>query len=318
MPVLNGEAYLKDSIESVLGQTFGDFELIIVDDGSNLATKEVLANYDRIDKRIKLYTNPQNMGICFSRNFAHGAASGEYIAVMDADDICLPDRFEKQLTYLETHPDISLLGGQIITICDTAQSGTKSNYPLTPGGVRWSLLSGCQIAHPTVMMRRQLFSVEGFRYRDFKVAHDYDLWARLARGHNIANLTDVLVKYRVHQSSITHTKWQLQKDEAMSIVKDYIKNLSGIDLPEEIIKGLMITREIRSVDDALILSKFLLRLEKLTKTWAIGKEDRGDISHQTAYKLGSICRHFKYNPRLFSAMLAAGLLEIKARRFQRE
>jgi hypothetical protein len=315
MPVYNSAEFLAESIESILAQSYNDFEFIILDDGSTDQSWEIIQDYASKDIRIKTHQNDCNKGIFFTRNLGLDKSTGKYIGVMDADDISLPDRFTKQFAFLDSHPDIDVLGGQIIKFGQAAQSGKKSNYPLTPGGVRWGLVSGCQLAHSTVMMRSHLFSVEGFQYREFKVAQDYDLWTRLSPGHNIANLSDVLVQYRVHQSSISGTNGLLQKHETIRIIKEYVRNMSGINLPEEIIKGLMITKEICSVGDALILSKVLLTLEKLSKKWELGTKDRGEISHQAAYKLVSICKHFNYNPRLLPCLITAGLLESKAIQF---
>lgn len=312
VPVFNAAQYLSEAIESVLIQTFSDFELILIDDGSKDRSWEIICEFASRDSRIRTFQNEFNRGIYFTRNLGLEMSTGKYIAVMDSDDISLPDRFVKQITYLESHPEIDVLGGQIVKFGDVAQSTMKSNYPLTPGGIQWGMLSGCQLAHSTVMMRNHLFSSEGFRYRDFKVAQDYELWTRLAPGHKIANLPDVLVKYRIHQSSISQTKESLQKDETIGIIKSYITEVSGENLPEAIIRGLIVTKEIRSVDDALFLSKFLVKLEKLTDSWGLNLQEKSEISHQTAYKLHSICKHFHYNPRLFRVLLTSGFLESQA------
>ncbi len=317
MPVYNSAEFLAESIESILAQSYNDFEFIILDDGSTDQSREIIQDYASKDIRIKTHQNDCNKGIFFTRNLGLDKSTGKYIAVMDADDISMPDRFMKQVVFFDSHPDIDVLGGQIIKFGQAAQSGKKSNYPLTPGGVRWGLVSGCQLAHSTVMMRSHLFSVEGFQYREFKVAQDYDLWTRLSPGHNIANLSDVLVQYRVHQSSISGTNGLLQKHETIRIIKEYVRNLSGINLPEDIIKGLIASKDTRSVEDALLLSKLLLKLEKLTNSWELDRQEKSEINHQAAYKLNSICKHFNYHPRLFPVFLNSILLERKAWSFHR-
>ncbi len=312
MPVYNTAEFLAESIESILAQSYKDFEFIILDDGSTDKSWEIICNYASKDKRIITFQNGKNEGIFFTRNFGLDISTGKYIAVMDSDDISTPERFVKQITYLESHPEIDVLGGQIVKFGDVAQSANKSNYPLTPGGIRWGLVIGSQLAHSTVMMRNHLFSAEGFRYREQKVAQDYDLWTRLSHKHKIANLPEVLVKYRIHHSSISQTKEVLQKDETIGIIKSYITEVSGENLPEAIIKGLIVTKEIRSIDDALFLSMFLLRLEKLSNSWDLNRQEKSEISHQAAYKLRSICEHFRYHLRLLSVLLAAGSLESKS------
>ena len=139
MPVYNSEKYLADSIESILNQTYTDFEFLIVDDGSNRATKDIVAQYANMDGRIKIHTNSENTGIHYSRNHGNRTARGKYIANMDADDISLPDRFDKQVEYLEQHPEIAVLGAQIIAIDVNHKEIWRTSYPLSPGLLRWGL-----------------------------------------------------------------------------------------------------------------------------------------------------------------------------------
>ena len=313
MPVFNSAAFLAESIESILSQSYKDFEFIILNDGSTDRSWEIIQEYALTEKRIRTVQNATNMGIFLTRNLGLEMSTSLYVAVMDSDDISLPDRFEKQVAFLESHPDIDVLGGQIVKIGNTTQSGKKSNYPLTPGGIRWGLFSGCQLAHPTVMMRGRLFADEGFRYKEFTVAQDYDLWTRLAPGHKIANLPDVLVQYRIHQASISQTKYQIQKDETVRIVKDYIKGLTGEELPESIVKGLILTKDLLSKQDALGLYKFLQRLQRQSRNWELDQLGRSEIFHQAAYKLTSVYDYFKRDPRLIPLLINAGLLEFKSR-----
>lgn len=312
LPVFNRPEYLSEAIESILNQSFPDFELIIIDDGSLIETKLILNYYSTKDSRVTIITNSSNMGITYSRNLGLENAKGKYIAVMDSDDVSLPERFKKQVEFLDQHPEIDVLGSQIINIGEGDSAGKVSNFPLTPGSIRWSFISFCHHAHPSVMMRSKLFTDEGYRYEEFMVAQDYDLWTRLVLGHKIANLPDILVKYRVHPGSLSIINDHIRISETSRIINTYVKELSGIDLPENIIKGLMLTKDIRSINEALLISKFLVQLEKKTRTWGLNRLERAEISHSTAFKLFSIYKTFRKNIRSIPILMGAGVLESKA------
>lgn len=241
MPVFNREKYLAEAIESVLNQTYDCFEFIIIDDGSTDGSWKIIDAYSKKDNRIKAFKNEFNKRISNTRNFGLDKSEGKYIAVMDSDDISLPDRFEKQVTYLETHPEIDVLGTQIELFGQTQYAGKVSDYPLTPGGVSWGLVFDSQLAHPSVMMRSEIFTKDNLKYREYEAAQDYELWARLSPNHQLANLPHALLKYRVHNESISNTKRKIQKEEAIRIIDNYVKELTGANLSENLIRGLTIT-----------------------------------------------------------------------------
>jgi glycosyltransferase involved in cell wall biosynthesis len=194
MPAYNCERFLPAAVDSILGQTFGDFEFICIDDGSSDSTAEILSRYAASDNRITVLENSGNLGIVSSLNRGLDASRGEYIARMDADDISLPDRLQKQVLAMDEHPQVSVLGGAVGYI-DSAGTDLGVVRRCGPGK---SLLARTPLLHPTVMIRRSLLETHGIRYReDFRYAEDYYLWLQLSRVGKMEALDDVVLKYRV-------------------------------------------------------------------------------------------------------------------------
>lgn len=187
MPVYNAAPYLKECIDSILAQTYKDFELLIVDDGSTDSSAEIAQSYE--DERIRFIQNEHD---CIgSLNIGLNEARGKYIARMDADDVMMPDRLQLQYDYMEAHPDIDILGGAMLYIGDTKENIIYYyDRPVTAG----DLLSGAVLSHPTVMMRTQ--SITSLRYdRKFVYAEDYHFWCQALKiGLKMMSLKNVLIK----------------------------------------------------------------------------------------------------------------------------
>lgn len=203
MPVYNGEQFIGKAIESVLNQTYKDYELIIINDGSIDSTGEIIENYQKADRRIKIISR-ENRGLVDSLNEGISLAEGKYIARMDADDICLPNRFEKQLHYMNEH-NMDILGACVEVIgdinCDEkSRHEERLNIPLGQNVAETLLTHWYCLAHPAIMMKRDIFKkLEG--YRNY-CAEDLDLWLRaLKSGFIIAKLDEKLLQYRIHPAS---------------------------------------------------------------------------------------------------------------------
>lgn len=210
MPVYNGEAYLRETIESCLAQTFTDFELVIVDDGSTDRSKAIIESYD--DPRIRLIENSANLGQVASMNKGAALCKGRYIARLDADDVCEPRRLEKQYRFLERHPHIGMCGTWAHMI-DPAGAMLKPIVVLTdPAMVAIALLFYNPIIHPSVMIRTEL--LRQHPYPDRSPSEDYELWTRLADITSIANLPCRLLRYRWHPANLSSTRTQLQMQYA--------------------------------------------------------------------------------------------------------
>jgi GT2 family glycosyltransferase len=207
LPVYNTERYVGQAIESILNQTLGDFELLILDDGSTDGSLEVLRRYADRDPRIHLTSRP-NKGLAPSLNELVDQSRGEFLARMDADDVALPERFERQVEYLRAHPDCVLVGSRVRLIdpdgdplCDWCKlQDHESLDAIFLRGER-----STEISHPAIIMRRDAVLAVG-KYRPFEVIEDVDLFLRLAERGRIANLPEVLLQYRIHASNISKAK----------------------------------------------------------------------------------------------------------------
>ena len=216
MPVRNSAGVVAEAVESILNQTFRDFEFIIVDDGSTDSTSQTLCECAKRDSRIKLYTQ-ENCGLIATLNRYCRIAVGKYIARMDADDISLPTRLEKQFHFLERYPEIGVLGTWIQDVDEKRAPIIEWPVPADPVVVRWFLFFGNCIAHPSVMMRRDLLDRLGYYRPDAIHVEDYDLWIRAAEVTRLANLPEVLTQYRVSSGSVSRQNARLQEERASAL-----------------------------------------------------------------------------------------------------
>jgi glycosyltransferase involved in cell wall biosynthesis len=224
MPVYNGGRYLPEAIESILNQTFSHFELIIIDDGSIDNSWDILTTYAAQDSRIVLSRNPENIKLIKTLNRGLSLARGQYIARMDADDISLPERLERQVAYLQRHPEVGLLGTGYYRLNDEGKRSLRQP-PLTDTEIRWKLLFGNIWCHPSIMFRSQLFETGELVYRLFTHAEDYELWTRLLQHTCGATLRVPLVIYRVHDSSVCTMYCEEQTEMVATISARQIRAL---------------------------------------------------------------------------------------------
>lgn len=203
MPVYNGEKYLREAIDSILNQTFTDFEFIILNDASKDSTEEIIKSYT--DNRIVYIKNEQNLGVAGTLNRGLEIAKGEYIARMDADDISLHNRFEKQMLFMDTHPDVGVCGSHIRIF---GEDGVERDYIYseTDERLRVDMLFNSGFAHPAVMIRKSILDKKNLFYNtEFEKAEDYRMWydiMSVSKGHN---LQEPLLRYRHHQNQVTKT-----------------------------------------------------------------------------------------------------------------
>ena len=205
MAVYNAESFLLEAIESILGQSFDDLEVVIVDDGSTDASAAILSRVR--DRRLRVLTNPRNLGIATALNRGVDASRGVYIARFDADDVCARDRLRRQVTYLDRNEAIAILGSAARVVGDGAADGTIWRAPTGPLAVRFASLLRSPFLHPTVMLRRAAFEQGELAYDACLVpAEDYALWSRVLRSVDGANLPEPLITYRLHGSQMTSTR----------------------------------------------------------------------------------------------------------------
>lgn len=217
MPAYNAERYIAEAIDSILNQTYSDFELIIVNDGSKDKTEEIILSYS--DNRIKYLKNEANQGICRTLNKGIDAAKGRYIARMDSDDISLPSRLGSQFIFMERHSNIVAAGSDIIIFGEgiSPYLGTMLHPPQE---CKAGLLFNSCFAHPSVIIRKEILEKEHLIYKDeYKGLEDFELWWQLSKYGDLANIHQPLLKYRRHPQQETHHV----SDRVEKIFKDFIK-----------------------------------------------------------------------------------------------
>jgi glycosyltransferase involved in cell wall biosynthesis len=203
MPVFNGEAYVHHAIESILQQTFNDFEFIVINDGSTDKSGSIISSYS--DSRIKLLFNPVNLGLVYSLNYGIENSRGEYIARMDADDISLPERLKIQVEFLEANPSYGMCGTFYQVIDIHGKRHHKVDLPETDRDIRTFLNFGNCFCHSTVMFRADLTKKYKYEQQYFLI-EDYKLWYSFSRSGRISILPFYTIYYRMHDSNISAVK----------------------------------------------------------------------------------------------------------------
>ena len=251
MPVYNvKEEYLRASIESILNQTFTDFEFIILDDCSSNNVEEIVKSYG--DDRIRFYRNSENLGIAKSRNKLMDLARGEYSALMDNDDISHPERLKKQVDFLDNNPDISILSTAYETF-------PEKHIIVHPKSVRYlDLFRCCVITHPSVMYRTGSLREYKLKYKESYIcSQDYELWARAIRYLKIANLDSVLLRYRLNPKSITQKRQDLALNEDRRIRATMLDFLTkDITLQKQMSEIILGVHDIKEVEKKSLIQEF--------------------------------------------------------------
>ncbi|MBX4206182.1 glycosyltransferase [Candidatus Parcubacteria bacterium] len=222
MPVYNGEKYLAQAVRSILDQTFKDFELIVINDGSTDNTAGVIKGL-LADPRVRLIDNGTNLGLSKSFNRGIEAARGTYIARMDADDMSAPKRLERQVQFLDKRPHVDVVGSNMIMIDEKGQSRGLHRRQIDHIGIKFSSLFSTPMMHPTVMGRAAVFKTHPYN-ETMTNSEDYELWSRLLfeTGTNFANIHEPLLLYRTYPHSFTQT---LNLDKRIVSAHNSIRNM---------------------------------------------------------------------------------------------
>lgn len=221
LPVYNGQRYIRAAIDSVLSQTYRDFELLVIDDGSTDSTGRIVNSFD--DSRIRLVKNKKRLKLSGALNRGLDLARGPYVARMDADDVSFPDRLEIQSAYLDRYPGLGICGSH------THVFGMKKweihRAPLGRNHVKAHMLFDNPFVHPAVMLRKGFFDRYGLRYNgDYYPTEDYELWSRALNYFPGDNIDRVLLKYRLHAASMTRSDWNKMDEKATRIVGRILDN----------------------------------------------------------------------------------------------
>lgn len=228
MPAYNAEAYIKEAIDSILGQTFRDFELIVLNDCSRDGTEKMILSYS--DSRVVYLKNEQNLGVAGTLNRGLDCARGEYVARMDADDIALPNRLERQVAFLDTHPDVIACGSNAVLFGEVpAESST--DMPLNDRDIRLRLALSNPFVHPTMLIRKE--ALQDIRYdSSFEGREDYRMWMVMSGMGKLENLPEPLLRYRLHKGQVTQKPDETKAQKHFRLKKTYYDELNiGLTAP---------------------------------------------------------------------------------------
>ena len=218
MAVYNDRRFLPEAVESILLQSFRDFELLVIDDGSTDGCAEYLSTLH--DPRVRVVRHPQNLGLTKSLNHGLGLAAGNFVARMDADDVAMHHRLERQVDFLRLHPGIGIVGSSRLIIDEKGAVLATAPALQDDVRIRWKCLLGNPFAHPAVMLRRDVLEPHGMRYEETcRTAQDYELWTRLLSVTRGANLAEPLLRYRLHDRSVgrVYKAEQLQNHDRIAL-----------------------------------------------------------------------------------------------------
>lgn len=259
MPVYNGEKYLRQAIDSILRQTFTDFEFLIINDGSTDSSAALIESYN--DPRIRLVHNNTNLKLIETLNKGTKFTSGQYIARMDCDDISSSERLAKQIAFMDAHPEVGVLGTGIYIMGSDGKTRNKVLFPIKHHLLRWGLCFYCPICHPSAFIRKDALVKVGGYDPEMLYAEDYDLWYRLSKKTKLENLPDILLYLRKHQDSVCSTNFLLHTENATKINRAIISEVLGEDIDAYIVQCIR-NRKFKSWGNQFYSVQLIERLRK--------------------------------------------------------
>lgn len=305
--------YIEDAIQSIIGQTFTAFRLLVIDDGSVDETPELVAEFAKKDARITL-VKARGSGLVDARNQGLAWSTSLFIAPMDSDDISMPDRFAKQVSYLQDRPDVHVVGSYVRLIDQHGGSVTDSvSYPTSSGAVRRHLLSNRNpLAHPAVMMRSETIKKLGGYRHSTTTAEDFDLWLRVVEVGNMANLPDILLKYRVHAKQVSDAQRLTQSLAAELAFISSEHRRSGKTDPIEALSEAVTLREAADLHGAPAIVDLCDRFDLVRDVMESGA-CQDELLHSALAHMASSRRSMRINQRLYADVSA----RIAAQAFQK-
>lgn len=234
IPAYNAEPYIKAAIDSILGQTYQDFELIVVDDCSTDDTYNIISQYVARDSRITAFRNEHNQGIAKNRNKLLGFATGEYIIWQEADDISLPQRIEHQLAFMEAHPNVAICGGYLECFDEKKIVGIRK-YSSIDAELRKLVFRYAPVPQPAAIIRRSCLIEVGPYNPDYTPADDLEMTLRLGSHYELANLPEIVMRFRIHNNANSTTFTKLKKLELNTLaIRQKYANEYGMSLFDKI------------------------------------------------------------------------------------
>jgi glycosyltransferase involved in cell wall biosynthesis len=289
MAAFNSELYIKEAIDSILNQTLQDFELIVTDDCSTDSTAAILASYQ--DDRIRILHNEKNQGAPYSRNYAIRSAKGKYLAILDADDISMPNRLREQVDYLEENQDISGTGSYVWEINSSGQKTRTVQHPIKAEQVKCSMFFRCSIVHSAAMIRRDFFINNQLFYDEtFPCSQDYEMWSRAIFAGRISNLPQFLTLYRCSETQMSVTRKEIQFKQAERVYYSLLQRL-GIEVTEKEmgLHSLFITQKSlgskKDISEIVHWAEFLFKKNKEAKVFV-----ENDFTNEILLRYLRFCR----------------------------
>lgn len=224
LSVYNAEKYVSSAIESILNQTFTDFELVIVDDCSSDSSWDICQKYVKQDNRVVAVRNKINIGGCATLNVGLKLVRGRYVARQDNDDWSYPERLAKQFNFMETHHDVGIVGGSMEIINENQTVIGKRTYNLTDTMIRKKIFRYSPFAHPLVMFRKSILDTVGWYNIEYAPADDYELYFRIGAVSKLANLNEIMMKYLVIPTSITNSSTKKMELATVKVRRLYLSN----------------------------------------------------------------------------------------------
>lgn len=305
MPVYNCELYIQAAVESILNQTYTDFEFLIIDDASTDATLSIIKSYT--DSRIKIIEKPVNSGYTNSLNYGLTIAKGKYIARMDGDDISYPERFAKQITFLDANPDVVVCG----TTYKIVGNDKKIRLPEKHNEIAIGFLKGNCISHPSVMIRKECLDTFLIQYDTSKEpAEDYHLWIQLLVYGKLCNLPDVLLEYRVYGNQVSKKRAIVQKksDIAAKFRMFQYLNIAWNSIEREFLERQFGKTEPITFKDLEVFKQIQYKLEKANQVIAFFENQLFQlylIDLEADVLRKCFLKQKRYNPILYFEYLVA-------------
>ena len=303
MPVYNCELYIKEAVDSILNQTFADFDFLIIDDASTDKTVSIIKEYK--DSRIQLIEKTVNTGYTISLNYGLKVAKGEYIARMDGDDISLPNRFEKQIAFLDSNPDVVLCGAAIKVI----DSDRVIMYPESHDNIKLEFLTQNCIVHPSVMIRKSILDFHSLTYDINKEpAEDYNLWVKLLNYGKLYNIQEVLLYYRVHSCQVSQKRFSLQVESSIETqleLLDFLHNCKDKSSLNSLLNKIF-RNDKYSYEDIMFFNQLKKDLLLVNKSDFFESNGFEKYLIQTEYKIinSYFIRRNNFNPNIFFQFIA--------------
>ena len=295
IPAFNEEKYIKQAIESILAQTYSNWEMLIVDDASTDSTLRIARGFQ--DSRIRIVTNSINKGAGAAQNRGFTSARGSLIAILAADDIAYPERLQTQAKYMSEHPNIGVLSTGYAVINELGEKVKDVQFHIDPLQAKWKLLFGNPVAAPTVMFRAKIIVECGMYDESLRYGEDMEYWGRICPRWNIAIIPRILTKYRTHRQSITNNMLLENKQLSVSnIVRKNITAITGLKVKRSVslllATPLGVQKKFNKSDISLCIGTIIACQEIIEQENCVNIKQKKEIARCAQESINRMVRHY--------------------------